>query len=271
MNMAQSDDAGQDEFAVSLPIDHARDSVAWSIAIKCQIPPDKLCVRWLPGPSSSGPIEQLRPEEILLWLAAVPPYRDQSTDRPGALSFKQAAAVLDAEEASRLARFLHIEDRHSYLAAHAGVRLLLEGIVGQSADTLRFRPSLHGKPMLVAGPPNLDFSLSHARGVVAVAAACGLVGVDVEPLREIPDLDSVSEIVLAREEQEILWNAPATFRSRLFLRFWTLKEAILKAAALGFMIAPNTVIVDAGPSPVVLSVPAVLGHVSQWRLFAPAA
>jgi 4'-phosphopantetheinyl transferase len=114
--------------------------------------------------------------------------------------------VLDAEEANRLARFVHIEDRNSYLAAHAGLRFLLGSITGQPADGLRFRPSMHGKPMLVASALNIDFSLSHARGVVAVA--CSPVSVDVEPWREILDLDSVSEIVLAREDQEILWNAP---------------------------------------------------------------
>lgn len=223
------------------------------------------------NPGISRPIEQLRPGEIAFWLAAVHSPHDQRTEGLGALSFEQAAAVLDVEEASRLVRFLHIEDRHSYLAAHASVRLLLASIVGQSADTLRFRPSTHGKPMLVAGPPGIDFNLSHARGVVAVAAAYSPIGVDVEPLREIADLDSVSEIVLARQEQEILWNAPPAVRSRLFLRYWTLKEAILKAAARGFMIPPNTVIVDAGPSPAVLSVPAALGTVSQWRLIASAA
>ncbi|WP_334364259.1 4'-phosphopantetheinyl transferase family protein [Bradyrhizobium sp. AZCC 1578] len=96
------------------------------------------------------------------------------------------------------------------------------------------------------------------------------IGVDIEPLREIADMDSVAEIVLAAEEREVLRNALAALRSRLFLRYWTLKEALLKAAALGFTIAPNTVIVDAGPSPAVLSVPAALGSAAQWRLIAPA-
>jgi 4'-phosphopantetheinyl transferase len=270
-DMAQSDDAGKDNLATSLSMANARDTVAWSIAIKCETPQEELNVRWLTDPVIPGSVEQLGPGEIAFWLAAVHPSRDQGTEGLGALSFEQAAAVLDDEETSRMARFLHIEDRHSYLAAHAGVRLLLGSIVGQSADTLRFRLSMHGKPTLVAGPPGIDFNLSHARGAVAVAAAYSPVGVDVEPLREIVDLDSLSEIVLARQEQEILWNAPPAVRSRLFLRYWTLKEAMLKAAARGFMIPPNAVIIDAGPSPAVLSVPAALGPVSQWRLIASAA
>ena len=250
---------------------HASASLAWSIAVKCTTPQDELRVRCLPGLGISSPIERLGPEEIVLWLAAVPPSPDVIAHEPGALSVEQATKILDAEEANRLARFLHIEDRLSYLAAHAGARLLLASIAGRPADALRFEPSAHGKPMLVAGPPNLDFSLSHARGAVAVAAACMPVGVDIEPLREITDLDAISEIVLAAEERAIVRNAPAALRSRLFLRYWTLKEAVLKAAALGFMIPPNTVIIDAGPSPTVLSVPTALGSATQWQLIAPVA
>lgn len=269
--MTNSRKAEHAPFAAALSMGHASAFLAWSIAVKCTAPKEQLHVRWLTGAATASPIEPLKPEEIVLWLARVSPPRDVSTGEPDTLSVEQAAQVLDAEETDRMARFLHIEDRMSYLTAHGGARLLLGRLVNQPAETLRFEPSAHGKPVLVAGPANLDFSLSHARGAVAVAAACLPVGVDIEPLREVDDMDSISEIVLAAEEQKILRNAPAALRSRLFLRYWTLKEALLKAAALGFTVPPNTVIIDAGPSPAVLSVPDALGSAAQWRLIAPAA
>ncbi|MEH2522993.1 MULTISPECIES: 4'-phosphopantetheinyl transferase family protein [unclassified Bradyrhizobium] len=270
MDMANSHEAEQGPLAASLSMARASRSLAWSIAVKSTTPQDALRVRCLPEPGIVSPIGQLQPEEIALWLAAVPPAPDFIGGSPGALSFAQAASVIDSSESDRLARFLHIEDRISYLAAHAGARFLLGSLVGQPANALRFEPSTHGKPVLVAGPPKLDFSLSHSRGAVSIAAASMPVGVDVEPLRDITDMESVSEIVLAAEERKVLSKAPAAFRSRLFLRYWTLKEAVLKAAAVGFAIAPNTLIVDAGPSPAVLSVPATLGSATQWRLIAPA-
>ncbi|KRR27571.1 hypothetical protein CQ13_04060 [Bradyrhizobium retamae] len=249
---------------------HASVSLAWSIAVKCAAPQDQLRVRCLGDADITKPVAPLEPEEILLWLAAIPPSWEIAAGEPGLLSVERVAKVLDAGETDRLGRFLHIEDRMSYLAAHAGVRLMLGGLVGQPAEALRFQPSEHGKPILVAGPMEIDFSLSHARGAVAVAVARMPIGVDIEPLREVADMDSVAEIVLAAEEREVLRNAPAALRSQLFLRYWTLKEALLKAAALGFTIAPNTVIIDAGPSPAALSVPAALGSAAQWRLIAPA-
>ena len=257
-------------FAASLSIDQANDSLVWSLAVKCTAPREQLSLRCLHDAGFTRPIGQLKSEEIVLWLAKVAPPGDVAVGAPDTLAIEQATQVLAAEESDRLARFLHIEDRMSYLAAHAGARLLLGNLMGQPAAALRFEPSAQGKPIVVAGPDDLDFSLSHARGAVAVAAACVPVGVDIEPLREIADMDSISEIALAAEERMVLRSAPAALRSRLFLRYWTLKEAVLKAAGLGFTIPPNTVIIDPGPSPAVLSVPDALGPAEEWRLIAPA-
>ncbi len=257
-------------FVASLSIDQTNDSLAWSLAVKCTTQREQLRLRCLHDAGFTRPIEQLKSEEIVLWLAKVTPPGHVAVGEPDTLGIEHATQVLAAEETERLARFLHIEDRMSYLAAHAGARLLLGSLVDQPASALRFESSAHGKPILVGGPANLDFSLSHARGAVAVAAACMPVGVDIEPLREIVDMDSISEIALAAEERKVLWSAPAALRSRLFLRYWTLKEAVLKAAGLGFTIPPNTVVIDPGPSPAVLSLPDALGPTEEWRLIAPA-
>ncbi|MDE5457031.1 4'-phosphopantetheinyl transferase superfamily protein [Bradyrhizobium sp. CSA112] len=257
-------------FAATLSMGHASASLAWAIAVNCAAPTAQLHVRWLTGAATASAIEPLEPEEIVLWLATVFPSPHVAAGEHDTLSIEQAAKVLDAEETDRMARFLHIEDRMSYLAAHAGARLLLGRLIDQPADALRFEPSAHGKPALVGGPANLDFSLSHARGAVAVAAAGMPIGVDIEPLREIADMDSISEIVLAAEERKVLRNAPVALRPRLFLRYWTLKEAVLKAASVGFTIPPNTVTIDAGASPAVLAVPDALGSAAEWRLIAPA-
>ncbi|MCA6119167.1 4'-phosphopantetheinyl transferase superfamily protein [Bradyrhizobium sp. WSM 1738] len=224
----------------------------------------------MPAAGFARPIEPLKQGEIALWLAKVSALQDVAGGTADAPSIEQAAQMLDAEETERLVRFRHLEDRMSYLAAHAGARMLLGRLIDVPAKTLRFEPSAHGKPALVAGPADFDFSLSHARGAVAVAAARMSIGVDIEPLREVDDMASISEIALAEEERKVLWSAPAALRSRLFLRYWTLKEALLKAAGLGFTIPPNIVVIDAGPSPAVLSVPDALGPAGQWRLIASA-
>jgi 4'-phosphopantetheinyl transferase len=227
-------------------------------------------MRSLHDPCVREPADLDRENEILLWLGQTGSARDGTFHQPGTLSVTEAEALLDAHESGHLARFVHLEDRISYLAAHAGARLLLGGIAGRKADRLRFERSSLGKPALVDAPAGLDFSISHTRGAVAVAASYMPTGVDIEPLREIPDLNETSETVLASEERRVLARAPAALRSRLFLRYWTIKESILKAAGVGFTVSPNTLIVDAGPSPAVLSMPAALGSAEQWRVIAAA-
>ncbi len=209
------------------------------------------------------------PGEIVFWLAAVFPPEEGATPGPTALPLEQGSTLLDAQETDCLTRLRHHEDRRSYLAAHAGARLILGHVVGRPPSALRFGASANGKPVLLLNPQEIDFSLSHARGAVAVAAAHMPIGVDVEPMREMDQLDSVSELVLAAEEQAVLRKASKASRSRLFLRYWTLKEALLKAAGLGFAAPPNEVIIDAGPIPTVLSVPPALGSAAQWHLIAP--
>ncbi|MDQ8728106.1 4'-phosphopantetheinyl transferase superfamily protein [Bradyrhizobium sp. LHD-71] len=268
--MRQASDNEPWGFASATSVPDGGIAVAWAVAIKRDAAQGEPHLRWLPHPIFPCPAEGLGAGEVAIWLAAVSGGQDDNagTSEPTALNLERSATILDAQERERLARFRHIDDRCSYLAAHAGTRFILASIVDRSPDALQFRPSQHGKPMLLDSPMEIDFSLSHARGVVAVTASRMAVGVDVEPLRDITHLKSMSELVLSEDEQSVVRQVPKATRSQLFLRYWTLKEALLKAAALGFSIAPNALTVDAGPAPTVLSVPSELGPAAQWQLSA---
>ncbi|EAQ34936.1 4'-phosphopantetheinyl transferase [Nitrobacter sp. Nb-311A] len=256
-------------FASSISIGLAGRTFAWSIAVKCATSHNQPRVRSLRDPHLRELTALRNANEIVSWMGATGNTRDALPDRQTP-SINHARSLLDAEEADRLRRFIHTEDRMSYLAAHAGSRLLLGAITKRKAETLRFERSEFGKPVLVDAPADLDFSMSHARGAVAVAAAYMPIGVDIEPLRDVSDRNEISEIVLASEERRILANTPEARQSELFLRYWTIKESVLKAAGVGFTLSPNTLIVDAGSSPAVLSAPAELGPPEQWRVIAPA-
>jgi 4'-phosphopantetheinyl transferase len=260
---------GWDGVASSLSMLQAATTVAWAIAVKCITLHDNLRLRWLPHPDFPALSEGLMPGEIVCWLAALSPPGEGGVPGSTALLLEHAGALIDAQESGRLKRLLHHEDRRSYLAAHAGARLILGHVVGRPPDALQFSVSANGKPVLLAHPREVDFSLSHARGAVAVAAGRMPIGVDVEPLREMEHLEPMCDLVLAAEEQAALRKTPQALRSHLFLRYWTLKEALLKAAGLGLTVSPNKVIIDPGPAPTVLSVPPALGAAAHWRLIAP--
>jgi phosphopantetheinyl transferase len=257
-------------FAWSLSAAQATEALAWAVAIQCAASNEPYVLRWLHDPDDHDLVGGLRSGEVALWMATVSARRHGDAFDRQPLGLAHAASLLDRHEIHRLSRFVHDDDRRSFAAAHGGARLLLGRALTQRPDALRFAPSAQGKPILVSGGSAAEFSLSHARGTVAVAAARVPVGVDVEPLRQMDQMESMSDLILTAEEQAVLWRTPKALQSRLLLRYWTLKEALLKAAALGLTIAPNKIEVDAGHAPALLSAPSVLGTAMRWQLIAPA-
>jgi 4'-phosphopantetheinyl transferase len=156
--------------------------------------------------------------------------------------------LLDEHERLRLDRFRRQADRGRYLAAHALARLVLAPLVGAAADALSFDRTCrcgapHGKPVLRGGP---EFSLSHAGELVGVAVRSdGPVGLDVEQVRDLADLDALAGHVHSPTERSRPCPDPAGF-----FRTWTRKEALVKATGDG-LTAPMTAITLAVDRPAV--------------------
>ncbi len=147
-------------------------------------------------------------------------------------------ALLDVHERARLGRFRRDVDAARYLAAHALTRIVLGRRLDRAPAALVFDRTCrcgapHGKPTLAGGGPG--FSFSHAGAVVGVAVLDGgSVGLDVEPVRALPDLDSMARHVGAPAE-------PAAF-----FRAWTRKEALLKATGDGLASPMAAIVLDDG-------------------------
>ncbi|MCW0213300.1 MAG: 4'-phosphopantetheinyl transferase superfamily protein [Pseudonocardia sp.] len=142
-------------------------------------------------------------------------------------------SLLDAHERERLGAFRREIDRARYLAAHALTRLVLGERLGADPASLVLDRTCrcgkpHGKPRLAAGGP--EFSLTHSGDRVGVAvSADGPVGLDVEQLRTLSDLDGLASHALSPTERRE--HPPAD--AGAFLTTWTRKEALLKATGEG--------------------------------------
>jgi 4'-phosphopantetheinyl transferase len=80
----------------------------------------------------------------------------------------------------------------------------------------------------------LRFNLSHTRGLVAVAVTLGAdIGVDVEGRRERDTNLDVARRFFAPAEVRHLESVASGRQPQVFLEFWTLKEAYIKATGEG--------------------------------------
>jgi 4'-phosphopantetheinyl transferase len=144
--------------------------------------------------------------------------------------------TLDCGEHERAARFWIEADRREFVAAHALLRAMLSYYFDAPPPAWRFVIDASGKPSVDpnVGPHEIQFNLSHTRGLVAVALASrGAIGVDVEEIDEGKADLAIAEAYFAPSEVELLQQAPPSERTRCFFRLWTLKEAYIKAIGKG--------------------------------------
>ncbi|NVK32876.1 MAG: 4'-phosphopantetheinyl transferase superfamily protein [Rhodobacteraceae bacterium] len=191
---------------------------------------------------SKADVSPLRQGEVVVWW-----------QRLGAVSedngwMDQAASILDEAEQTRLARMLGWQNRSTYILAHVMARGLLTRSTGIAASDWRFEAGEQGKPEVIQpdGLPRLRINISHTQGFAAVAIGLDHdLGVDVEWLgRRAPNLDLVARRVFSERERQSIFAASTDAQLEMFLRFWTLKEAYVKATGKGLAQPLGEVTVD---------------------------
>jgi 4'-phosphopantetheinyl transferase len=188
------------------------------------------------------------PDEVHVW-----PVRLDA----GEAAHREASRLLSGDELLRAGRFRFEHDRRRFAVCRAALRTILGGYLGVAPSALHLQVEASGKPRLDPDrhEANLSFNVSHAgeRALVAVAAGPA-VGVDIEPVQPRVGLDDIVARNFAPAERQALSRAaPAEWLS-LFYRFWTLKEAYLKACGVGMSGALDEIDVSGGSDdhPVVL-------------------
>lgn len=145
-------------------------------------------------------------------------------------------ATLSGDERERYARFRAGPGRDGFLAAHAVLRAELSRRASVAPQGLRLEARADGKPELVEPrlTPRLDFNLTHAHGVVALAMARDAdVGIDVEDVARRVGIEPLEARVLSESERRALAGLDAVARRRRFFECWTLREAYAKATGIG--------------------------------------
>jgi 4'-phosphopantetheinyl transferase len=163
------------------------------------------------------------------------------TDLDTAGPVEALAIRVSADERARADRFATPVLRARHLAAHAWMRDRLAEATGRAPLDLAFDTGPFGKPVL-RGAPVVAFNLSHSAHLAVLATApSGDIGVDIEQLQPMADMDLLAAHHFTAAEQAELAALPAAARTRAFLLGWTRKEACMKAAGCGLQVEPSAI------------------------------
>jgi 4'-phosphopantetheinyl transferase len=146
---------------------------------------------------------------------------------------EEVERVLAPDEKARADQFRFSHLRRSFVLARGALRILLGCYLDVSPASIRFTYGSRGKPAL-ARPARVDFNASHSGGlaVFAFTAGCEL-GVDVEQIRPIQNMQRIADQFFCPEEAAELMSLTASQRERSFYLCWTRKEAYIKAIGDG--------------------------------------
>jgi 4'-phosphopantetheinyl transferase len=174
--------------------------------------------------------------------------------------------VLDEAEQAHAGKIKNALLHKRYVEVHGQLRNLLARTLNQPPEKIRIKKAGHGKPYLV-DYPELAFNLSHSadRLMIAVGWLCQL-GVDIEFCKQRINLSGLVDKCFA-EEEAAYWNKlPEDRKQTEFYRFWTRKEAFVKATGRGIGLGLNNCVINPEKPTEFLTVPANYGPASAWHV-----
>jgi len=172
---------------------------------------------------------------------------------------------LSDDELARAEGFHSDLDRARYIVGRAALRRVLADRLGCSPAAIRLSYGRNGKPMLEGAHKHVEFNLAHCGGDAVIALAGGAaIGVDIELLRPVADVESLALLVFSDVERRELELAPDPVSA--FLNGWTRKEAYVKALGLGLTAPLTEITVSLSSGAALLATGLRDQSVSNWRL-----
>lgn len=176
--------------------------------------------------------------------------------------------ILSAEE-QKFAQTIHNATRKKhYITVRIALRQILEDCLNQTTDSISIAKTAHGKPYL-PDYPDIHFNISHSADTLLIAISkIGAVGVDIEQARpQRRDFSGLVEKCFAASEIDYWKELPDPEKATEFYRFWTRKEAFVKAVGRGLALGLSECEIASGESAYFLNIPSVYGQPSDWLLF----
>lgn len=168
-------------------------------------------------------ILSMKADEIHLWNGRIAAGED---------CFLELYASLSQEEIEKANGFRFDQHRRHYIICRGLLRTILAGYLDAKPAEIHFQYGNKGKPFLLDCA--VRFSVSHSEDRVLYAfSEHHELGVDLEYIRELPDVEMLAQHFFAPFEFAGFCNAVTAGRKRAFFCCWTRKEAYIKATGQG--------------------------------------
>lgn len=154
------------------------------------------------------------------------------------------SSCLALDEKARAARFYFEVDRNRYITGRGLLRTILGSYLQLEPAQIEFVYGPYGKPTLKPAQGNkpLEFNLSHSKDLVVYAFNWNrILGVDVEYIKPMPDMDSFAQQYFSPRETAFINALSGEEKEQAFFKLWTGKEAFLKANGSGLIEPLNEV------------------------------
>jgi 4'-phosphopantetheinyl transferase len=212
---------------------------------------------WRPAP----PNPVLADGEAHVWAASL---------KSHAPALQRHSETLSSDERARAAKFIFDIHRHRYITGRSMLRRVLGRYLDVDSRRLEFVVSPLGKPglALAFAGAGIHFNVSHSEDLALIAVTrIGPVGVDVECIRPVRDMDHLVERFFSSRENGLFQALRDEDKPAAFFNLWTRKEALLKATGAGIT-RLSTVEVSflAGERPRVLAFDGDPEKAREWQL-----
>lgn len=174
---------------------------------------------------------------------------------------------LSAEELRYGSEITSEKRRLEYLQSRFTLKSLLAKYVGLTPEVIEFKKIGEGKPVLMNPTVHLDFNLSHSHDYFAIALSeKGQVGVDIEKVRPAQNLAKIAERFFSPAETQLIQNEKDGIKqTEIFAKFWSGKEALVKAVGGGVFKNVHEVLIDE-TNWKIKKLPLEFGSLADWDL-----
>lgn len=185
------------------------------------------------------PFPKPLPGQVHIWLADL---RQWLSEKGSLLK------LLSWDELRRLERYKLPAKQDQFLCARGLLRIILAAYLQKAPGEVHLSANPTGKPFLA--DQSIRFNLSHSGDYVLVGVSLfDRIGVDIEQVHPISNLDFMIRSTYSAEEEAYLDSNDPVTRLERFYAIWTAKEAYLKALGKGFTQSPKKIELLPKPGP----------------------